>query len=411
MNIKKFKRRIKRKITLAQDVIVFLLTKLLTKLIPRSNNLVIFGAGKGKLFSDNTKYLYLQAIKDPDIKAVWITKNKKLYEKLKAQNYCCELANSFKGKITQLRAKVAVCSYGAYSDFRGRLLGGAIVVNLWHGVGLKKVIYAHSKSPKYKRYYHPNRLRRYINRTIIELTRFKRYYLVSTSPKVSSYYPETFLVKPENVIEMGQARNDIFYDQSLVDKHSLPTFFHQGKRIITYMPTHRLDGKKKMQIDSILDLEALNNFCKANNCLFLIKTHFYAEKLRLEDYESIINFGGADIDPQVLLKYTDVLITDYSSCYTDFLLLDRPVLFYCYDYDWYITSDRELYHDYDEVTPGPRCKTFEELLFHLEEIAKGLDKYKQERKRVLDIFYSPENRGPVAAKQWLFIKSCLKEGK
>lgn len=234
---------------------------------------------------------------------------------------------------------------------------------------------------------------------------------MSTSPQVSSYYPETFLVKPENVIEMGQARNDIFYDHSLIDENKLPPVFQQNRRIITYMPTHRLDGKQKLQIESILDIAALNSFCKANNYSFLIKTHFYSDKFKLEDYRNIYNFGGADIDPQILLKYTDILITDYSSCYTDFLLLDRPVLFYCYDYDWYISSDREMYHDYDEVTPGPKCKTFEELLFHLQEIAESTDRFKAERERVLDIFYSEENRGLVAAKQWAFIKNCLQDGK
>jgi len=409
-NIKKTKQLLSQWLRLVLDFLGFLFTRLLTKIIPRDNNLVIFGAGKGQLFSDNTKYLYLQALKDPEVKAVWITKNRKLYEKLKAQYYPCALSSSLQGRIIQLRAKVTVCSYGAYSDFRGRLLGGAIVVNLWHGVGLKKVNYAHSKSPKYQRYYHPNRLMRLMHRTVIALTRFKRYYLVSTSPKVSAYYPETFLVKPENVLEMGQARNDVFYDPSLIDEGSLPSFLHQGKRIITYMPTHRLDGKKEIHLDSILDLEALNLFCRANNFLFLIKTHFYAHKLEAGNYESIINFGGTEIDPQVLLKYTDILITDYSSCYTDFLLLDRPVIFYCFDYDWYISSDRELYHDYHDVTPGPKCKTFAELLFHLQEAARGIDPFKEERKRVLGIFYSPENRGPVAARQWSFIKSCLKEG-
>ncbi|MBC8146997.1 MAG: CDP-glycerol glycerophosphotransferase family protein [Bacteroidetes bacterium] len=326
----------------------------------------------------------------------------------------CEYAFSKEGKKLQMKASTAICSYGAFTDFFGKNLGGAKVVNTWHGVGLKKVNFAYWKSSNYKRYYQKKILLRIINRLILKLGNFKKYYLFSTSPTVSSYYPETFHVKPKHVIELGQARNDVFYRNELVDTNKLPDMLTGGKTIITYMPTHRDDGKVALDIESLMNLQELNDICEKENCIFLIKTHFYASDLTIKNSPHIINFGSSQIDPQVLLKYTNILITDYSSCYTDFLLLDRPIVFFCYDYDTYVTSDRDMYYPYDQVTPGAKCRTYEELKTSLIDILSGRDTYSEERKRVLDVFYSPQTRGPVIDKQWNFIKSHvmrLKSGK
>ena len=49
----------------------------------------------------------------------------------------------------------------------------------------------------------------------------------------------------------------------------------------------------------------------------------------LETYNNRIISANQDKfeDVMELLKYVDVLITDYSSIYIDFLLLDRPIIF------------------------------------------------------------------------------------
>ncbi|GAB6091619.1 CDP-glycerol glycerophosphotransferase family protein [Spirochaeta dissipatitropha] len=406
--VKKLKKKVKKYKKKLRRVFNFFRFQF-SKLYKRQENLVIFSAGKGRLFADNPSYLFKRALKDADLEVYWVTKSKALYAQLKEQGYPCAYAFSSEGKKLAKKAKVAVCSYGAYSDFRGYYLGGANVISTWHGVGLKKVNFAHSKSLNYKRYNHKKKHLRAIHRAMFKLAKFKRYQLISTSPAVSSYYPETFNIKESDVIELGQARNDVFFNTDLIESDKVPAFLASDSRIITYMPTHRKDGKVSQDIDIILELEALNRFCERTDSYFVIKTHFYSKKFSLSEFDRIVNFASSGIDPQVLLYYTDILITDYSSCYTDFLLLDRPVVFYAYDIDEYLTEDREMYFDFFDVTPGRKVSTNAELIDELNVLISGQDEYVQERARVLDIFYSRENQKPVIDKQWKYIRENLLE--
>ena len=84
-------------------------------------------------------------------------------------------------------------------------------------------------------------------------------------------------------------------------------------------------------------------------------------------------------DTQVLLYYTNILITDYSGIYFDFLLLKRPIIFYDYDFEEY-NRVRGFLFDYYEHTPGPKVKTQEELLKAIERYLENpsLDKEKRE---------------------------------
>ena len=62
-----------------------------------------------------------------------------------------------------------------------------------------------------------------------------------------------------------------------------------------------------------------------------------------------------------LFSKIDLLITDYSSIYFDFLLTNKPVLFYAYDKEKYITKHRSMYDNYDDVTPGFKVYNYEQL--------------------------------------------------
>ena len=57
-----------------------------------------------------------------------------------------------------------------------------------------------------------------------------------------------------------------------------------------------------------------------------------------------------------VLGIFDLLVTDYSSIYIDYLLTEKPIVFLPYDKEQYLEG-RGMNFGYDEVTPGPKPET------------------------------------------------------
>ncbi len=402
-------KRIKKVFTIARRLVwgsVFYLLKP----FPKDKGLMIFGGDNGAGFSGNPKYLFLEAQKRPGIRAVWITKSGDVYKKLKEQGLPVELANSQKGMWTQLRAGTVVLSYSIKEDFNAIFLAGATSVNLWHGVGLKRSWFRNTLSFSGKAAAAAPSFAKKMNMWWACTNLTRENYVISTSEEVGEYYPATYHVPKEHVINLGQARNDVFYDDSL-EEQNLPDFFHE-KKVIIYMPTHRNYGRggQKMErnIGKNIDYGKLSAMLEKYGWVFVIKQHRWVTHTTRTQYPNIIDITheNYDLDPQLILKYSDLVITDYSSCYTDFLLLDRPVMFFCYDLDEYL--DRwELNFDYDYVTPGPKVWNSDQLIAELEKILQGNDEYEEERQRVKRVFYSPWNQQAVTGKQMDYILENL----
>ncbi|MBS4200620.1 CDP-glycerol glycerophosphotransferase family protein [Bacillus sp. FJAT-49732] len=386
-----------KKIRLIAKRTVVVAIHFLSKLVPKSRNLVVFGGENGQGFRGNTKYLFLEMATNTDLHCVWISKNNKIISYLLRQGFHACKHHSLKGIYYQLRAKLVIHSHSINDDFSKSFLGGAISYNTWHGVGLKKVWGANKNTFTYKVFHDTSMINRFFGSFVVKTNLAKINYMVSTSKRVSTYYPETFLVPKENVLELGQVRNDVFFKETEEDEW-IPDWI-RNEKIILYMPTHRNFGKLERDINLVFDFQKLNELCDRTGYKFLVKRHMYSSGQVPSIYEHIIDISEVSYDPQLLLKYTDILLTDYSSCYTDFLLLDRPVLFYCYDLELYLQKSNEMYFNYFDVTPGPKVNHFQELLRELEQSMENPDFYKEDRKRVLSIFYSKENQQEVLQKQ------------
>ena len=357
-------------------------------LTKRDSELWVFGCWWGNKFADNPKYLYLYCVKH-GINAVWVTRNLGVYTELKDKKLPVEMADSEQGINVCKRAKYAViCT--SDEDINGQFAGGATIINLWHGVPLKKVVYDDRITGK-NRFSMKGRIYAAIHDTPLKKT-----YIFSTSPAITKIYKSAFRTDYAHVIEIGQVRNDAFFNGILKKKTYADIPY---KNLIAYLPTHRNEGATKIEDHKIFDLQKLEMFCARNECLFLIKKHFYHNKeyTDLKAYPHIIDLTTRnDIDTQELMYNTDVLITDYSSCYIDYLLLDRPIVFYCFDYEHYLKADREMYFPYDDVTPGAHARNFDELLPALQHALDGNERYKDRQEQVKNLFYSKENQGIVA---------------
>ena len=106
-----------------------------------------------------------------------------------------------------------------------------------------------------------------------------------------------------------------------------------------------------------------NKFLQKHRSIMLIKMHYYeSDKITFHSVNEpshIFILNSKEInDINRILNHIDVLITDYSSVFYDFLVLDRPILFAPFDLEEYQKIDRELYEDYDKTVMGINCNNW-----------------------------------------------------
>jgi CDP-glycerol glycerophosphotransferase (TagB/SpsB family) len=149
------------------------------------------------------------------------------------------------------------------------------------------------------------------------------------------------------------------------------------------MPTFR-DSEKKLF--DIVDFEEFNNFLKNNKYILLIKAHPMSklqDKMNNINYSNIININSNE-DPYIFTSLTNMLITDYSSIFFDYLLTKNPIVFFPYDLKEYMGGSRELYYDYDEITPGYKAYDMEGLKTSIKMSLEQNDRYIDKRKKLLN---------------------------
>lgn len=225
---------------------------------------------------------------------------------------------------------------------------GTVITQLWHGEGaLKKICLALNLPEDVVR---------------LEKKVYRNYtYVVVSSPAVIPFWAQAFNKDEKDVLPLGSPRTDAYFRE--FDYESARARFDEqhpecrGKKLVLYAPTFRDFPDEDRAIPEHFDTGVFN-MRYADEYALLIRLHPQVHSaaviggaVDVTDYPDIIN----------LLHLTDVLITDYSSVFMDYVLLDKPCIFYPYDYEQY-TAGRELFTDYFENVPGPVVRTFDELL-------------------------------------------------
>ncbi|WP_288177740.1 CDP-glycerol glycerophosphotransferase family protein [Blautia hydrogenotrophica] len=85
-----------------------------------------------------------------------------------------------------------------------------------------------------------------------------------------------------------------------------------------------------------------------------------------------------------LVKEADALITDYSSVYFDYLLLDRPIGFVLEDLESYEGHRGFVVPNPLDYMPGEKIYCKEELLDFFRKVVNEEDNFKEERKKICD---------------------------
>lgn len=367
----------------------FLFVYPLSLIIPRKKTLWVFGSNFG--FADNPKYLYY-CLKDnhPELKAVWIYRKASESHFFRSKGVDAYFYKSIRGFIYTMFAGVYVYSFRT-SDINYYTSGGAIKVELWHGIAMKEVEFRIKKGRVAYRY----------NGSILSRYRYPILYqkpdvLLNVGPRYFEILRESFKVEEEKcIIDMYPRCVQFFEDKNKQierlykeggDILTLYKRFGSYRKVYLYMPTFR-DTNRNLFEEIGFDFVRLNKVLLDSKSLLIIKVHpnTFNYIRDLADYSNIY-FIKRQYDIYPILPFISTLITDYSSIYFDVLLLKKEILLFPFDKNEYQNGDRELVFDYDKDIVGRRVTSFDEFIQIVME-QQDLHLKEKEYKMLIDAFW------------------------
>jgi len=370
-------------------------------LFPRDPRVWAFGADDGQTFGGNARYLadFVQR-KLPQVRAVWFASRREACQNARAAGLECVHPYSLKGIYWALKAKVYFITHHLF-DVNPYVSGGAEVVQLWHGLPLKKIEFDTVEEGPYRRFLLAQEPFGALYR---RAHTFQKAWVVATSEETAKLFQSSFLVPRDRIWITGYPRTDPLFDPHFTRLPEEESFLNQletlkakfpGARLGLYAPTFRWMGEGPVEYfladrGRMAKLEAV---LEAANLLLWVKLHpWEAERLQAawpaSGYRRVFAWPLGIKDPYAVLNGFDFLVTDYSSIYFDYLLTDRPMVFFAYDLEQYQKQSRELNFRYEEVTPGPRPKDFNAFLQVLSRLFEEDRRWQPERRRLRERFFA-----------------------
>lgn len=351
----------------------------------REDKILLYEAGRTQL-EDNTEALYRWLVKEGYAATYRITCCVPNDSREGNEGY--KPVGAFRGVLEYLTSRYVFFAFG---DFRIAPSKGQVVVNLWHGTPVKAI----GKMTGYRRY------------TEERLDNFS--WVCATSENVAPVMARAFGCSPEKVRIVGQPRTDYFFNLSPNALERLGIDRERYRKVILWMPTFRaskqegfFDGDTALSevplpiVKTSEQLEELNRTAEDLGILVLIKPHPVAD-INCKSLSSIKCLWNRDLSAAGVALYEfvrdcDALITDYSSIYCDYLLLDRPICFTVDDLNQYSATRGFSFGDVTSLMPGPHVSGLDGLIAFLDELASGIDRYSKDRHRVNEFFNSGVTR-------------------
>jgi CDP-glycerol glycerophosphotransferase (TagB/SpsB family) len=175
-----------------------------------------------------------------------------------------------------------------------------------------------------------------------------------------------FQLSPEKVIVTGLPRNDLLHNADrffqnlphLEDEKKELHDIKQGKKLVLYAPTYRDNSDQSADTAFAISAEeetVLAAIFIKHNAILGIRDHVFSSRSYfpyLQEHDLAVKLPVQRFsNTNLLLTAADILITDYSSIWVDFLLLNRPVIGFCPDLESYL-EHRGFLYDFHYIFPG-----------------------------------------------------------
>ncbi|MDE6314600.1 MAG: CDP-glycerol glycerophosphotransferase family protein [Lachnospiraceae bacterium] len=351
---------------------------LLNNVIPKNENKILIFC-KGPL-CDNSEALFHFLLKggyQARYQIICVVDKPSRYKEYQQENVI----------FVTLKQSLTAIFTAKYNFFHGEMLAikptkKQVWVNYWHGTPLKKINHMLDKLGDYDYDFFT--------------------YLTAAEERFVPIMAEAFDCDIQKVIVCGHPRNDYLFSKNWeLGKLSIQKERYQ--KIALWMPTYRksrdgtiVDTKEGYLKNGALPifhteemLKELNDFLKEQNILLLVKFHpaQNLDNFQEKNFSHMIFLTHRQmIEEQIVLyrlvKDVDCLITDYSSIFFDYLLLDRPIGFTIEDMAEYRDSRGFVFDNPLDYMPGQSIGGEEDFKKFLLDCVQGKDKYKNERSNV-----------------------------
>jgi len=340
--------------------------------------------------------------------ALWKLATKEMQEKYELILYQEKALKGFLSFIEKHKliasAQLIVTTHASYKPSRKH-----INLQLWHGSSIKKigVMEITSKSERFRPLW------------------AKVDYIMSYSETYNTFLNACMVTDPRKYIITGASRNDFLFcsdgpsNVSKIFGNSI-----KGSKLIFFIPTFRNNYGKKQgnrNYDNPFGFgefapEQFDQFLKANNCRLIFKPHPHEEALvfdYLSNYplENMLMLRDADLgkhnfDLYELLNAAEILITDYSSVFDDYLLLDRPIIFAPVDIESYKENRGFCIESFNDWTPGPKVLDQDTLQEEISRCFTENSHYQEQRAMMRNLLHRYKD-GESSRRLWEFIDSIL----
>ena len=352
------------------------------------SNVVLYDSYFGRGLICNPYALFLELLKEPGYKHIWVLDGNASTEHFpKAENVSFVRRHS-KEHLKYL-AKAGYIITNVSMPYYYCKKPGQVYINTWHGTPLKSLGYDIPNSPATI----SNVLRNFLSAD----------YVISQNPFLTSVYKEKYKLDElfeGKIIEEGYPRNDRLLNANRDDVINMLSSYgiivDSKKEIILYAPTWKGNDYNKPEInpEEFTGIKkSLEQIIDTNRYQILIKPHQVVYQTLKKQGRLPDMMIPAEIDTNELLSITDLLISDYSSIFYDFLASGKPVLFYIEDLEKY-QNERGLYLQPSEL-PGPAFTTLQDLgdaINNLELVVRNYREKYEEAKQ----FACPYDDGQVA---------------
>jgi len=317
---------------------------ILSYIIPKKDNLIIFWSRKWEYILGNPKiyYLYLQKLYWNDLELLFFDRNS-----INTDSRINTFWNSFKKYWYMLRAKYIIIDNFSFDVWHnGVFVWRFNLIQSWHGEPIKWIGFLSDLYLAWR------------SKIVLFFEKLEyRTYKIILSNKATKKIMSQVFNNSKNVENIWLPRNDLLTHPEIQQlnenqkvKEKILELRAEYRSIYLFTPTFRESTNSIYFTEN--ELEQLNNSLASNNSLLIIKTHPRETRSFLNNkiYSYITNVTHElPYDALDFLPYIDIVITDYSSIYIDFLLTPKPIIWYQNDLDDYINKERWLIYPAEDV--------------------------------------------------------------